>query len=131
MSKNTAEAMRLVGHANQGHTSQIGATQIGANQIGISGDHPRHPRLRETRADDRIWASQLRARHGDLISRYAQRRLGSPEQADQVAQAVFAQAAANRAAISGPALPWLIAAARTQCAQQRKRLSAKVVRRAV
>lgn len=68
---------------------------------------------------DRLWAAQLRARHGELIARYARRRLATDEHADHVLDQVFTQAAVNRGELAGPALPWLIAKARGECAALR------------
>jgi DNA-directed RNA polymerase specialized sigma24 family protein len=82
----------------------------------------------EVRADDCLWALQMRARHGDLILRYANRRVHTPEQAERVTQAVFANAAAHRSEIFEPALPWLIAAARTECAASRARATRQPAR---
>lgn len=118
MSKNTAQVVQLVNHAAP--TSLSGQSGL-SHQSGLSGAKPRRPHPPGERADDRMWANQLRARHGDLIARYAQRRLGSLDQANQVTQAVFAHAAANRSQIAEPALPWLIAAARARCAEYRQR----------
>jgi hypothetical protein len=68
-------------------------------------------------AADRLWVAGLRARHGDLISRYVQRRTGSPAVAEQVCDAVFRRALQERDTVPGHALPWLIATARRYCAQ--------------
>lgn len=126
MSKNTAEAVWFVNEIGQ---TALSSQTVLSKQTSLSGPSRQHPRPSEGRAEDRMWANQLRARHGDLISRYAQRRLGSLEQADQVTQDVFAHAAANRSQVGEPALPWLIATARAQCAQYRQRPSRQVIRR--
>jgi DNA-directed RNA polymerase specialized sigma24 family protein len=100
-----------------------------SNGVRITPDRSSRRRA-EVRAEDRMWAAQMRARHGDLILRYASRRVPSPEQAEQVSQAVFASAAANRPQIAEPALPWLIAAARAECAASRAQMARRTARRA-
>lgn len=72
-------------------------------------------------AVDRIWVASLQARHGDLIARYVHRRTESPQDARRVLDAVFRAAVDERDTVPAHALPWLIAAARSHCAQTVRR----------
>ena len=76
---------------------------------------------RQVSAADRLWIASLQARHGDLIARYVHRRTESPEDAQRVLDAVFRTAVDERDTIPAHALPWLIATARSQCAQALRR----------
>lgn len=74
----------------------------------------------EIAAVDRMWAAQLRARHGDLITRYVARRIPQgAAKVEVITDHVFHDAAANRSQITGWPLPWLIANARGRCAEIR------------
>jgi DNA-directed RNA polymerase specialized sigma24 family protein len=67
-----------------------------------------------------MWAANLRARHGDLIARYVNRRTDSPHEAAAIIDSVFQTAAENRDRVPVHALPWLIATARRECAAARR-----------
>lgn len=85
-------------------------------------------------AADRMWAAQLRARHGDVITRYVARRIpANAGKVEAITDHVFYDAAANRAQITGWPLPWLIANARGRCAEirlRRRRTRSVTARRA-
>jgi DNA-directed RNA polymerase specialized sigma24 family protein len=71
------------------------------------------------RAQDRLRASGLRARHGDLISLYVHRRTESPQEATRIIDEVFRAAAEHHDRLPEHPLPWLIATARHECATAR------------
>jgi DNA-directed RNA polymerase specialized sigma24 family protein len=64
---------------------------------------------------------ELRARYCDIIDRYVRHRAPCRDQADRVVEAVFQHAAAHLAEIPDQPLPWLIATARHECAEARRR----------
>jgi DNA-directed RNA polymerase specialized sigma24 family protein len=80
-----------------------------------------HEPHRQVSAADRMWVASLRARHGDLIARYVHRRTESPQDAERVLEEVFQAALDERDTIPAHARPWLIATARSQCAQALRR----------
>ena len=71
-------------------------------------------------AADRMRVMSLRARYGDLIGLYAQRRTRSPGVAADVVDAVFRAAADRWDAVPADVLPWLLATARRECADARR-----------
>jgi DNA-directed RNA polymerase specialized sigma24 family protein len=64
---------------------------------------------------------ELHARYFDIIDRYVRHRAPCRDQAGRVVDAVFQHAAAHLAEIPDPPLPWLIATARHECAEARRR----------
>ena len=76
---------------------------------------------RSVSAADRMCGATLRARHGDLIARYVQRRTESPQDAERVLDAVFRAAVDERDTVPEHALPWLIGTARRLCAHNLRR----------
>jgi len=56
---------------------------------------------------DRQWLTDMYVQHSDSVYRYALRRVGSPEDAEDVLVEVFAVAWRRRTVVPEPALPWL------------------------
>ena len=67
-------------------------------------------------ATDGMRVMILRAQYGDLIGLYVRRRTRSPRVAADVVDIVFRAAADRWDAVPADALPWLLAAARHECA---------------
>lgn len=83
-------------------------------------DHAAHRGDGRLPAGDRMELASLRARHGDVIARYVNRRTESPYEAAQILEAVFQAAADRHGTLPANALPWLIATARHECAEARR-----------
>ncbi len=62
---------------------------------------------------------ELQGQYDDVIHRYVRRRVPDPRQAERIEREVFQKAGANPAQVQANPLPWLIAAARRACAQDR------------
>ena len=69
--------------------------------------------------DDFFRVFELHARYVQIIEPYVRHRVPDQETADRVMAAVF-HAAVEAQEIPDPALPWLIAVARRECARARR-----------